>query len=38
MLKQMRRSNMDEFGLNVGRKRQVMSFKIESGEINLRTG
>ena len=34
----MKRENMDvEFGLNMGRKRHIMNFKVRSKEIKQRT-
>lgn len=38
MMRPMKRDNMDvEFGLNMGRKRHIMNFKLRSKEIKQRT-
>lgn len=38
MMKPMKRANMDAgFGLNMGRKRQIVNFKLGSKEIKQRT-
>lgn len=38
MMKPMKRANMDtEFGLNMGKERQIMNFKLGNKEIKQRT-
>lgn len=38
MMRPMKRGNMDvEFGLNMGRKRHIINFKLRSKEIKQRT-